>query len=146
MHINIVILLILILLIAPVMVNVTGGNTTQQAGQDYTLTCTVSGGEMDIPTYHWLQDGLNLINETSDTLSFTPLTQNSSDKYICVANKSGSVVESKEFAINVTGECGHSEDQNNCHETFLIIYSTTTDTFHNSQWITNGRTDILSDM
>ena len=146
MHINIVILLILILLIAPVMVNVTGGNTTQQAGQNYTLTCTVSGGETDIPTYQWLQDDFNLISETSDTLSFTPLTQNSSGKYTCVAKKSGSVVESKEFVINVTGECGHLENQNNCHETFLIIYSTTTNTFHNSQWITNGRRDILSNM
>ena len=118
----------------------------KQAGQNYTLTCTVSGGETDIPTYQWLQDDFNLISETSDTLSFTPLTQNSSGKYTCVAKKSGSVVESKEFVINVTGECGHLENQNNCHETFLIIYSTTTNTFHNSQWITNGRRDILSNM
>ena len=103
------------------MVSVTGGNTTQQAGQNYTLTCTVSGGGTDVPTYQWLQDDFNLINETSDTLSFTPLTQNSSGKYICVAKNSGSVVESKEFAINVTGECGHLEDQKIAMTHFLLF-------------------------
>ena len=113
----------------------TGGNATH-AGENYTLTCTVSGGGADVPTYQWLQDGSYLTNETSDTLSFTPLTQNSSGKYVCVATKSGRVVESEKFAINVTGESCRLEDQKNCHVAFLVIYSTTTDTCHNSQWIT----------
>ena len=104
MHINIVILLILILLIAPVMVNVTGGNTTQQAGQNYTLTCTVSGGGTDVPFYQWLKNGSYLTNETAETLSFTPLTQGNSSAYACEATKSHRVVESDSIDVDVTGK------------------------------------------
>ena len=86
------------------MVNVTGGNTTQQAGQNYTLTCTVSGGGTDVPFYQWLKNGSYLTNETAETLSFTPLTQGNSSAYACEATKSHRVVESDSIDVDVTGK------------------------------------------
>ena len=91
-------------LTAPVTVNVTGSGVTQHAGEDYTLTCTVSGGELDAnTTYQWMKDESNLATETSEGLSFSPLSQHNSSQYVCTARKSGRIVNAS-FDINVTGK------------------------------------------
>ena len=90
-----------------VMVSVTGSGATQHAGEDYTLTCTVSGGETTATTtYQWRRDNSPLSDETSATLSFTPLRQNtpsSNGQYVCEATRSGRTVRSEGITITVTG-------------------------------------------
>ena len=90
-----------------VMVTVTGG-TTQHAGEDYTLICTVSGGETTATTtYRWLRNNSPLSGETSATLSFTPLRQttpSSNGQYVCEAMRSGRTVRSGSVTITVTGK------------------------------------------
>ena len=93
------------------MASVTGSGTTQNAGDDYTLTCTVSGGETTATTtYQWRRDNSPLSGETSATLSFTPLRQttpSSNGQYVCEAMRSGRTLRSEGFTIDVTGrlEC-----------------------------------------
>ena len=94
---------------APVVVTVTGSGATQNAGEDYTLTCTVSGGGTTTTTYQWLRNGAPLTGETSDTLSFTPLrktTPSSNGQYTCQATRSGSTVTSNNITIAVTCKLG----------------------------------------
>ena len=94
-------------IIAPVLVAVSGSCDTQHAGEDYTLTCTVSGGETTATTtYQWLRDNSPLSGETSATLSFTLLretTPSSNGQYVCEAMRSGRNV-SERFTIDVTGK------------------------------------------
>ena len=94
------------ILAAHVMVSVTSTSATQHVGEDYTLTCTVSGGVTTATTtYQWrLQDDLPLFGETSATLSFTPLGQTSNGQYVCEAMRSGRTVRSDGFNVSVTGE------------------------------------------
>ena len=84
-----------------------GSGATQHAGEDYKLTCTVSGGETNATiTYQWLRDNLPLSGETSATLSFTPLRQtvlSSNGQYVCEAMRSGRTVRSDSITIDVTG-------------------------------------------
>ena len=92
----------------PVLVTVSGSGATQHAGEDYTLTCTVSGGETTATTTHqWIRDNLPLSGETSANLSFTPLTQttpSSNGQYVCEAIRSGRIVRSNRFSITVNGK------------------------------------------
>ena len=88
-----------------VMVTVTGSGATQHAGEDYTLTCTVSGGETTATTtYQWLRDNLPLSGKTSATLSFTSLRQTSNGQYVCEAVRSGRTVRSAGVTIDVTSK------------------------------------------
>ena len=86
----------------------TGSGATQHAGEDYTLTCTVSGGETTATTtYQWLRNNFPLSGETSATLSFTPLRQttpSSNGQYVCEAMGSGRTVRSDSFVMDVTGK------------------------------------------
>ena len=86
----------------------TGSGVTQHAGEDYTLTCTVSGGETTATTiYQWLRDNSPLSGETSATLSFTPLRQttpSSNGQYVCEGMRSGRTVRSDSFVMDVTGK------------------------------------------
>ena len=90
------------------MATVTGSGATQHAGEDYTLTCTVSGGETTATTtYQWLRNNLLLSGEISASLSFTPLRQtppSSNGQYVCEAMRSGRTVRSREFTVTVTGK------------------------------------------
>ena len=97
----------LFLMIAPVKVTIANSSNTQHAGENYTLTCIVSGGGTDVPTYQWLKNGSYLTNETNETLSLTPLTQGNSSDYECKATKSGRVAESDSFDIDVTGKANY---------------------------------------
>ena len=91
-----------------VMVTVTGSGATQHAGEGYTLTCTVSGGETTATTtYQWLRDSSPLSGKTSATLSFTPLRQttpSSNGQYVCEAMRSDRTARSEGFDIIVTGK------------------------------------------
>ena len=93
---------------AIVMTNVASDSATQHAGEDYTLTCTVSGGKTTATTtYQWLRDSSPLSGETSATLSFTPLRQttpSSNGQYVCEAMRSGRTVRSDSVSIDVTGK------------------------------------------
>ena len=84
-----------------------GSDATQHAGEDYTLTCTVSGGDTNAAvSYQWLNGNSPLSGETSATLSFTPLRQtapSSNGQYVCEATRSGSTVISNSVTITVTG-------------------------------------------
>ena len=82
-----------------------GSGATQHAGEDYTLTCTVSGGETTATTtYQWRRDNSLLSGETSDTLSFTPLSSPSSNgEYVCEAMRIDRTIRSEEFTIKVKG-------------------------------------------
>ena len=85
-------------------------STTQHAGENYTLTCTVSGGETNATTtYQWCRNNLpmQLSGETSATLSFTPLRQttpSSNGQYVCEAMRSGRTVTSHVVTIDVTSK------------------------------------------
>ena len=91
-----------------VMVTVTGSGTTQHAGEDYILTCTVSGGETTATTaYQWRRNNSPLSGEMSATLSFTPLRQtipSSNGQYVCEAMRSGRTRRSNSVTISVTGK------------------------------------------
>ena len=84
-----------------------GNSITQHAGEVYTLTCTVSGGDTNAAvSYRWLRDGTAVSGETSATLSFTPLretTPSSNGQYVCEATRSGNMVTSDSVTIDVTG-------------------------------------------
>ena len=94
------------------MVSITrsGDVATQHAGENYTLTCTVSGEETTattVTTYQWRRDNSPLSNETSATLSFTPLretTPSSNGQYVCEAMRSGRTVPSHIVTIDVTSK------------------------------------------
>ena len=85
---------------------VTNGSATQHAGENYTLTCTVSGGATVTTTYQWHRDSSPLSGETSATLSFTPLRQttpSSNGQYVCKVMRSGRTRRSRSITIDVTG-------------------------------------------
>ena len=95
-------------MIAPVKVTIANSSNTQHAGENYTLTCTVSGGGPDVPTYQWLKNNSYLTNETAETLSLTPLTQGNSSEYACEATKSQRFVTSESVDVDVTGKANSS--------------------------------------
>ena len=69
-----------------VSVQITDGGAAPTAGEDYQLTCSVSGAESLNPTvtYQWTKnsDGQAQVG-TSNTLSFTPLRLSDAASYVC---------------------------------------------------------------
>ncbi len=57
----------------------------QIAGEDYTLTCQITGG--GTISYRWFKDTI-LTDETSDTFSFSPLVEADSGDYTCEGTRS----------------------------------------------------------
>ena len=93
---------------AAVVVSITGSDV-QEAGEQYTLTCTVSGGSATTTSFRWLRNGVAQPGEISATLSFTPLratSPSSNGQYTCEAMRSGSTMPflSEVFQIMVTGK------------------------------------------
>ena len=125
-----------VLLTAPVQVTVSGSGATQDAGEDYTLTCTVSGGETTATTTYQWQRNNSPHSETSATLSFSPLRQttpSSNGQYVCEAIRSGRTVRSGIVTITVTGKSNSIII--NCKPAIHVgnyVYSTTTDACHNT--------------
>jgi hypothetical protein len=76
----------------------------QIAGENYTLTCQVTGGRSI--TYQWLRDNATLPNETSRTLSFSPLNQrqHNGSYYVCEGIRKSSAVASASLRIIVLGK------------------------------------------
>ena len=85
------------------MVTLSGGGT-QIAGEDYTLTCQVTGGETMTPTYRWFRNGSLLTGQTSNTLSFSPLRETDSGVYTCEGTRSFMTVTSANVTITVVGK------------------------------------------
>ncbi len=83
---------------------ITGGGSVFTAGASHSLACTTSGGASMTYTYQWLRYGRDIVDETSSTISFSPLWEAHVGQYNCrvsdgfMANNSDSVV------INVKGE------------------------------------------
>ncbi len=84
---------------------VLNGSGPQRAGENYTLTCTASGGEGCTPAYQWHRDGTLLTTQSpSGRLSFSPLGQADSGEYTCTVTR-GTVTESiVDMTITVRGE------------------------------------------
>ena len=64
------------------------GGATPTAGEDYQLTCSVSGAENLNPTttYRWTKNsgsGQTQVGINSNTLSFTPLQLADAARYVC---------------------------------------------------------------
>ena len=60
---------------------ISDGGATPTAGQNYTLTCSVSGAS--VTTYQWRKDGSVIQGETTEKLSFSPLRLSDAGQYTC---------------------------------------------------------------
>jgi hypothetical protein len=91
--------------VPPHEVTVTSGGGAQIAGENYTLTCQVTGGGTMTPTYRWFRDGSPLTGQTSATLSFSPLREIDSGVYTCEGTRNSITVTSGTgIMITVAGE------------------------------------------
>ena len=82
-----------------VSVQITSCPATPIAGQNFTLTCNISGAE--VTTYRWMKNDTYL-NETGSILNFTPLKLSDAEKYTCVANVSSKIYNSS-WSIEIQG-------------------------------------------
>ena len=83
-------------------VSLSGSESEQIAGENYTLTCQVTGGRTAISTYQWFKNGSLLVNRTSATLSFSPLRESDSGVYTCEGTSTNT---SESVTITVDGKC-----------------------------------------
>ena len=89
----------------PLNVMLNGSGSTPTKGQNYTLTCTTSGGGSMAYTYMWLKDGTVVSGQTSSTYSFFPLNVTDPGRYNCrVRVGSTTMNTSREVTITVVGE------------------------------------------
>ena len=87
------------------MVSLSGSGGAQIAGEDYTLTCQVTGGGTTMTTYRWLRNGSPLTGQISDTLFFSPLNQRTdSGVYTCEGTRRSIAVTSASVRISVVGK------------------------------------------
>ena len=56
------------------------------------------------PTYRWFRNGSPLSGQTSDTLSFSPLSQTDSGSYSCEATRSSATLRSASVTITAEGK------------------------------------------
>ena len=89
------------------MVKLNASGDAQIAGEDYTLTCTVTGGGTVTPTYRWWKSGTLLTDQTANTIAFRPLQQTSSGVYICEGTRNFIAVNSSNMTFAVQGESNH---------------------------------------
>ena len=86
------------------MVTLTGSGGAQVVGENYTLTCNVTGGVTTAFAYRWFRNG-SLCNETStSTLSFSPLRVTDSGVYSCEGTRSSTTRTSANLTVAVVGE------------------------------------------
>ena len=86
------------------MVTLSGSGGAQIAGEDYTLTCQVTGGGTMTPTYRWFRNESLLTGQTSNTLAFSPLRETDSGVYTCEGTRSSITVTSASVRISVVGK------------------------------------------
>ena len=79
----------------------TGSGVAQIAGENYTLTCQLTGEGTTTPIYQWFRNGSLLTDQTSDTLSFSPLSETDSGVYTCEGTRSSITVTSGAMTITV---------------------------------------------
>ena len=58
-------------------------------GQNYSLTCSVSGGT--VSSYQWRKDGVVLQGQTTEVLSFAALRLSDAGQYSCTVTMSAIV-------------------------------------------------------
>ena len=92
---------------ASITVTLSTSGGAQIAGQDYTLTCQVTGGGTMTPTYQWFRGTSVLTDETSMSLSFSPLREIDSGDYTCEGTRSSIAVTSDPITITVMGKLTH---------------------------------------
>ena len=85
------------------MVSLTGSGGALVVGENYTLTCNVTGGVTVASTHRWFRNG-SLLNETSATLSFFPFGETDSGVYICEGTRSSITRNSTNFTAAVASE------------------------------------------
>ena len=90
--------------IPPLGVTITGGGGIFTAGTSRNLTCTASGGEPVAYTYQWLRYDGNIVDETSSTISFSPLREADVGRYNCRVSDGSMTITSDGVVINVEGE------------------------------------------
>ena len=95
--------------VEPLMVTPSVSGGAQIAGEDYTLTCTVTGGGITSFIYRWWKDGTLLTGQTANTIAFRPLQQTSSGVYICEGTRNSTAVNSTSVTLTVQGESKYSE-------------------------------------
>ena len=69
------------IIVPPIDVRITKSEVIPTAGQDYSLTCNVSGIESS--TYQWMKNGTSL-HETGSSLYFRPIKLSNAGKYFCI--------------------------------------------------------------
>ena len=94
-------------LIITVNVTLTESGGTPTEGENYSLTCTVSGGGSMAYTYMWLKDGSVASGQTSSTYSFSPLMVVHSGQYSCRVIVGTMNVTSDGVNITVVGKSGY---------------------------------------
>ena len=97
-----------LIIIDLLMVTLSGSDGAHIAGEDYTLTCTVTGGGTMTPTYRWWKNGVLLASRTESIIAFTPLQQTSSGVYICEGTRNSTAVNSTSVTLTVQGESNKS--------------------------------------
>ncbi len=86
------------------MVMITGGGGVFTAGTSHSLTCTSSGDASMTYTYQWLRYGVDIVGETSSTISFSPLWEADVGRYNCRVSDGSITTISDGVVINVEGE------------------------------------------
>ena len=86
------------------MVSLNGSGGPQNAGENYTLTCQVTGGGITTPTYRWFRNGSLLTDQIYATLSFSPLRETDSGVYTCEGTRSSSSSTSENVTVRVVGK------------------------------------------
>ena len=75
----------------PMIAVAVSGDGTPTAGQNYTLTCSISGASVTIPSsYQWGKDG-TILPERGPTLSFSPLRLFNAGEYTCWVSVNGTL-------------------------------------------------------
>ncbi len=83
---------------------ITGGGGTLTAGASHSLTCTASGGASMTYTYQWLRYYGDIVDETSSTISFSPLRETDVGRYNCQVSVGSMTTTSDGVVINIEGE------------------------------------------
>ena len=85
-------------------VSLTGSGGARIVGENYTLTCNVTGGVITESTYRWFRNGLLLDETSNSTLSFLPLLESESGVYTCEGTRSSIIRTSANYTLAVSGE------------------------------------------